>query len=268
MFEEYTLHTAKVIDLEDADKQGKVKIKVLPEMEKLEDDVLPWAMPFVTHLSENTLENDLPELNSVVRVLVDKTWKRFYYLGNRYFYGLYDFSNVTNMMDSLENVDTEYVNLHFRMFADGSLMFHNDLDGSHGFMQSTGSYSVFDADGSLIINIVKDVKVTQENDFSFTQKGAFTASIDKEASLSVSKSIDVKGDDALNVQIAKAIALKSTGSSLLTIGNAVATLGNIFVELMDDLASLVTIGSPGTHTSPKLTAEMNALKAKTQQVFD
>lgn len=283
MSEELFLHTAQVMKIDDEDKQGKVQIKILPEMEKVED--FPWAMPFVTHLSENTLENDLPEENSIIRVLVDKTWKRFYYLPNRYFYGLYDFSKISDTLEDadLDNVDTEYKNLHFRLFADGTLIFHNDSDGSHGLIQSTGSYTVFNADGSLLANIQKDIKVNQEGDTDYTQKGNTKFSqegnvdctIEKDITLTVKDMIDVAvdkafsvtGKDKCNMVFDSSIALRVNGGALTEFGNQVATLGDILIELMTDLADLITMGPPTLHTSPKLTGEMTALMAKTRQVF-
>lgn len=227
--EELSLYTAIAVSIDDEDKQGKVRIRILPEQEKLDEDLLPWAMPFAVHLSENTLQNDLPEEGSTIRVLVDKTWKRFYYLSNRYFNGLYDFSKVTDALDgaSVENVDKEYKNLHFMLYADGTLTFHNDSDGSHGIIQSTGSSVVLNADGGLYI------------------KGKGKA--------------DIKFEDEM--------VFKGEKTNKIEIGNTIDTLGGILGTLMDNLASLKTIGSPSTHTSPELTAQMTVLKAKLEQVF-
>lgn len=227
--EELSLHTAVAVSIDDEDKQGKVKIRILPEMEKLEEDTLPWAVPFTTHLSQNTLRNDLPEEGSTIRVLSDSTWKRFYYLGNRYFNGLYDFSKASDVIDgaSVENVDTEYKNLHFILYSDGTLTFHNDSDGSHGVVQSTGSYAIFNADGGLY----------------------------------------VKGKGKADIKFEDEMVIKGEKSNKIEMGNTVGTLGDILGELMDDLAKLKTIGSPSTHTSPELTAQMTALKAKLKQIF-
>ena len=251
--EELSLYTAIAVSIDDEDKQGKVRIRILPEQEKLDEDLLPWAMPFILHLSENTLQNDLPEEGSTIRVLVDKTWKRFYYLGNRYFNGLYDFSKVTDALDSasVENVDKEYKNLHFMLYADGTLTFHNDSDGSHGIIQSTGSFAVLNADGSIYASSEKDIDIKGKG----------------KVSMLFEEDIDIKGKSKISMLFGDDISFKGEKTNKIEIGNAIDTLGGILGTLMDNLASLKTIGSPSTHTSPELTAQMTALKAKLEQVF-
>ena len=65
-----------------------------------------------------------------------------------------------------------------------------------------------------------------------------------------------------------AISLKVTGSELIEIGNAVATLGGILDELMTALINLQTEGSPALHKAATwATANITPLKAKCAQVF-
>lgn len=275
MSEELFLHTAVVLKTDDEDKKGRVQIKILPEMEKAKD--FPWAMPFLLNSSENTISMDLPDENSVIRVLRDSTWKRFYYLPNRYFTGLFDFSKVSDIFDdkSLENVDTEYKNIHFRMYTDGTLIFHNNSDGSHGIIQSTGSYVVLNADGTVLSNIQKDIKVNQEGDTEYTQKGNLNFTIDKEIHITgkdileilLDKAFTFKGKDVCDMIFDKDYTVHVDSGHLLEFGNQVSTLGKILVELMEYLADLITIGPPTIHTSPKLTGEMTHLIAKTRKVF-
>ena len=238
MSEELFLHTAQVLKIDDEDKKGRVQIKILPEMEKAES--FPWAMPFITYSSEKTLENDLPSEGSVIRVLRDKTWKRFYYLPNRYFYGLYDFSKISDIFDdkSLENVDTEYKNIKFRLFEDGTLVFHNNSDGSHGIIQSTGSYTVFNSEGTLLANLQKDMKVNQEGNTEYRQKGNLNFEIDKDMnitghdllSLLLDKELTVRGKDICDMVFDKDVTLRGDSGDLLLFGNQGSTLGQILVE--------------------------------------
>lgn len=161
---EFEMYKATVIDIDDVDKQGKIKIRILPQLEGLMEDELPWAIPFITTCAKGSLMNDLPEVGSTIRVLVDDKWKRFYYLANMYFYNLFDFNKVSSKLQNLENVNGDYKNLHFHMYKDGSLMFHNDDDGSNGFIHKNGSYQLFDKDGNNIMYVSLNSKFTMKND--------------------------------------------------------------------------------------------------------
>lgn len=160
------LYTATVIDIDDKDKKGKIKIQILPELEGVDEELLPWAVPFQSEVSEKTLSNNLPSLESTIWVLVDETWKRFFYLNNRYFEGLFEFSNVENVISKIAELnDKEYKNLDFILYEDGSVSFHNNSDGSHGFVQKNGTYQIFDKDGNITINTGKN-KFVLKNELS------------------------------------------------------------------------------------------------------
>lgn len=230
------MFNALVIDIDDEEKQGKIKIRILPFQQDVEESMLPWAIPFDSKCSENTLNMDLPQINSVIRVLVDKTWKRFYYLQNKYFYALFNFSKISDKLSTLSNVNTEYSNIIFRLYQDDALSFHNNKDSSHGYIHSNGSYVYVNSEGSVIVSSEKDIKCSVKGKQEYSGDGN--------------------------------IKLNSTKSGMLTIGNSIATLGGILAELMDDLANLVTQGSPSSQTSPQLTAQMNILKQKLNKVFN
>jgi len=151
-YEELILRKAKVIDINDSDKQGKVKIRILPDNDGITDEsLLPWAIPFFSHNSNKVMSNDLPEVNSNIRVLIRKDWQRFYYLGNRYHYSNFNFDTITSLLNNISSVDNkEYKNLVFRLYLDGSLDFHNNSTGEHGYIHSSGSYFFMDKDGYAI----------------------------------------------------------------------------------------------------------------------
>lgn len=238
---DYELYDATVVDIDDEDKQGKIKIKIKPYFDGIDNDGLPWAIPFIQDSTSNTLSNDLPPINSTIRVLVSNNWKRFYYIGNRYFYNLFDFSKVSDKLSKLSNIDTEYKNLKFRLFEDNSLTFHNIKDGSHGFIQSTGSYIYFDKNGSIITSSEKDINITHKGKLEYENDGDM--------------SITSKGK----------LDIKSNG--LIDIANATSSLGKILKELIIDLQGLQTIGSPTNHTSPTLTTQMTTLLATLSSTF-
>lgn len=93
-------------------------------------------------------------------------------------------------------------------------------------------------------------------------------STDAEIKRTVKKALTIETQDALTLTAQKDVALKSSGSGKLELGNTVATLGAMINDLLGYLASLKTVGSPASHTaSPDFIAQIQALKAKWGQVF-
>ena len=145
------LYKAKVVSIDDKDKKGKVQIQILPELKDVATKDLPWAIPFSSANSVTVFSNDPPEEGSLIRVLVDQYWKRFYYLGNTLFYDVFNFDTVKGKLDSATELSNkDYKNLKFRMYKDGGVEFHNNSTGEHGFIHKSGSYIMFDKDGYVI----------------------------------------------------------------------------------------------------------------------
>ncbi len=155
------LYEAKIIDTEDSTKKRLVKIRILPEHIDVRDSDLPWAAPFTSVHSADEMENDLPQKDSIIYVLVDSLFKRFYYLQGKFFYNLFDYSKVESALSNASSIsDKNYNNIKFRLYEDGGLEFHNKKDGSHGFIHKSGSYSIFDKDGNCILDVgSKEVKI-------------------------------------------------------------------------------------------------------------
>jgi|WetSurMetagenome_2_1015567.scaffolds.fasta_scaffold03945_6 hypothetical protein len=154
------LKDATVIDIDDTDKKGKVKVKIMPDLMDVEDDLLPWAIPFNSLNSTTIFSNDLPEVDSVIRVLVTSNWQRVYYLQNRFFENLFNFDTVDTQLSTITEINNkEYKNLVFRMYLDGGLDFHNNDSGEHGIINKNGSYIFFDKDGKIIINSNDEITV-------------------------------------------------------------------------------------------------------------
>lgn len=145
------LYTASVVSIDDPSKKGKIQIKVLPELKDVQSDLLPWAVPFTMIQGAQTLSNDLPETGSTIRCLVNKSWKRFYYLPNRYFESIFDFTKISTTLGPI-GVSSTYKDLKFRLYTDGGLEFHNNSTGEHGFIHKSGSYQVFTSSGEIKIN--------------------------------------------------------------------------------------------------------------------
>ena len=256
-----TLKTAKVISTEDKDQRGKVQISIESVSDGWKKDLLPWAIPLISNVADGTMEMHLPKVNSQVWVLVDKYFKRFYYISNRYFYNLFDFSKVSGLLDKCNKIDKEYKNIDFKYFADKTLVFHNNSDGSSGIITSQGTLIYLDKDGSLVKEITKDEITTVNGDKNETIKGKENIEINGQSTTTYKNKQIVDCKSSYEHTTQGAITIKAKTPSLIEIGNTVTTLGAILTELCQDLSTLTTQGST-TQTSPTLTAQMMALLPK------
>lgn len=262
-----SLRTAKVISIDDPDQQGKIQVSIESVSDGWNKDLLPWAIPLISNVADGTMEMHLPKINSQVWVLVDKYYKRFYYISNRYFYNLFDFSNVSGLLDKCNKIDTEYKNIDFKYYEDGTLIFHNTSDGSSGIITSQGTLIYIDKEGSLIKEIENDELITIKGDKEETIKGKETVEVDGQSSTTYKSKRTIECASNYECTAQGSVTLKSKASSLVEIGNTVATLGSILTELCQDLSSLITTGSEYSHTSPTLSAQMASLLPKIKATF-
>ena len=264
---ELKLYTGKVISTDDKDKEGKIQISIESVSEGWRKDLLPWAIPLISNVSNGTMEMHLPKEGSQVWVLVDKYFKRFYYLSNRYFYNLFDFSKVSGLLNKCNKINTEYKNIDFKYFADKTLLFHNNSDGSSGIITSQGTLIYIDKDGTLVKEIEKDETITVNGDKKETVKGKNTVEIGDDSTTTYKGKKVEECKSSYECTTQGAVTLKAKTSSLVEIGNTVATLGSILTELCQDLSALTTQGNEYTQTSPMLTAQMVSLLPKIKSTF-
>ena len=262
-----TLRTALVVSIDDPDQQGKIQISIESVSEGWRKDLLPWAIPLISNVSNGTMEMHLPKEGSQVWVLVDKYFKRFYYLSNRYFYNMFDFSKVSGLLNKCDKIDTEYKNIDFKYYLDGTLLFHNNSDGSSGIITSQGTLIYIDKDGTLVKEIEKDETITVNGDKKETVKGKNTVEIGDDSTTTYKGKKVEECKSSYECTTQGAVTLKAKTSSLVEIGNAVATLGSILTELCQDLSTLTTQGNEYTQTSPTLTAQMASLLPKIKLTF-
>lgn len=114
-----------------------------------------------------------------------------------------------------------------------------------------------------------EVKVeTIGNTILDVKKDTVDFSTDAEIKQTVKKAYTLESQDAMTLQAQKDVAVKSSGSGKLEVGNTAATLGAMISDLLGYLVSLKTAGSPGNHSaSPDFIAQIQALKTKWGQVF-
>ena len=267
MISDLSLRTALVVSTDDKDKEGKIQISIESVSEGWRKDLLPWAIPLISNVSNGTMEMHLPKEGSQVWVLVDKYFKRFYYLSNRYFYNLFDFSKVSGLLNKCDKIDTEYKNVDFKYYLDGTLLFHNNSDGSSGIITSQGTLVYIDKDGTLVKEIEKDETITVNGDKKENIKGKNTVEIGDDSTTTYKGKKVEECKSSYECISQTSITLKSKTPSLIEIGNSISTLGSILTELCQDLASLTIQGTGVPQTSPKLTAQMATLLPKIKSTF-
>ena len=263
-----TLETAKVVDINDPTKQGKVQINIESKFKNFKKDLLPWAIPLISDTSDSTMSFNPPKVGSQVWILRDEYWKRFYYISNRYFYNLFDFSKVSGLLDKCDKINKEYKNIRFTYFLDKSLLFHNNEDGSSGIVNSKGTVIYIDKDGDFVRNINKDEIIDVGGDRQESIKGKSSTIIMKD------NECVIHGKDVRNINSNMdysangSIKLKSKTINQIEIGNTINTLGSILQELCYDLTMLTTTGNSSSHSaSPVFVGLINSLQSKVKLTF-
>ena len=71
---------AKVID---TNTNGQIKVQIIPELQGLPDDKLPWAYPKQDYNCTKDFKVDLPDKDDYILVEVNDTWTTFSYDGSR-----------------------------------------------------------------------------------------------------------------------------------------------------------------------------------------
>lgn len=269
MISDLTLECAKVIDIDDKDQQGKIQINIESRFKNFKKDLLPWAIPLISDTSNSTMSFNPPSVGSQVWVLTDKFYKRFYYISNRYFYNLFDFSKISGLLNKCNKINKDYKNIRFTYFADGSLIFHNNNDGSSGIINSQGTYIYIDSEGSLIKTINKDEIIDMNGNRTENIKGKVNGTIQGNSEYTIN------GKEVRTSMLSSeyssngSISLKSKTIGQVEIGNTISTLGNLLTELCADLSSIMIvspIGSPQPAT-PDFIARISSLMAKIKLVL-
>lgn len=262
-----SLKTARVMSVDDPDKQGKIQISIEPEFKDMKTNLLPWAIPMISNTSNSSIENHPPKVDSKIWILVDKYYKRFYYISNRYFYNLFDFSKVSGLLDKCEKINKDYKNIDFKYYIDGTLVFHNNSDGSSGMITKHGTLIYVNENGDLIKKIEGNSESTINKDNTENISGKHTVNVDGNCSINCKKRYELESSGNLEISSKSEMSFASKTNGLVKIGNTVNTLGSILSELCQDLSVLTTTGSAGVSTSPTLTSQMTVLLSKIKMTF-
>lgn len=164
-----TIREAVVIDNNDPDKKGKVKVRILPEMLDFKEADLPWVGIYSMSMGQNAdygehivLEND-----SNIRVLIED-WpflKRIRYISDDYLEQQYIYTAFSTTGVSEIGTQT-YPQPSFKCYKDGTIDFHNSETGEHGVFFKDGGYFLVDATGNIYCNSkTKEIKAYNNNGY-------------------------------------------------------------------------------------------------------
>jgi hypothetical protein len=151
------LKTAIVVDNNDTDKLGKIKVRVLPEMNGVEESNLPWCRPFILNGGgkEGSGTQNIPEVGEYIKVIIrDKFWQHIEYISGDYIENGYPYSDFSSIVSSMTELGSQtYPQPKFiKTFSDGSFYFHNSSTGESGVYNKNGSYCMFDSAGQIIVH--------------------------------------------------------------------------------------------------------------------
>jgi hypothetical protein len=169
------LRTAVCIDNNDNNstderpkQTGRCKLRILPEMNGMAEDKLPWCAPFLNEGSgtSNLGTHKVLEVGEYCRVLIrDKYWQHIEWLNGDYVEGFYPYSVWTDNASKMTELGSmTYPQPNFmKALPDGSIMFYNSETGESGIHNSNGSYCLFDKDGSIFAFSKKDIKLYNDS---------------------------------------------------------------------------------------------------------
>ena len=150
---------AKVVDNNDPEKLGKIKVRILPEMEDFSENILPWVGVY----NQNDTTHSVPDNETFIRVVVED-WpymQRIRYISDDFVEGEDSYSQFNANIEELSS--QKYPQPSFKRYKDGTIVFHNSDTGEHGTYFSNGGYFLSDKDGNVHINS-KSGKLSIKND--------------------------------------------------------------------------------------------------------
>jgi len=161
---------AKVVDINDENETGKIKVRVYPELIDVDEDFLPWASYYsnsINGTSESVGEHTFPEVDSWVRVFIEDypVFQRVRIISNDYVEGLYIYKKAEGLTEITELDEQTYPQPIFKFYKDGTIQFHNTDTGESGTLYGDGSYQIKDKNGNFFSYSIKEHKFYNDNGY-------------------------------------------------------------------------------------------------------
>jgi len=221
------IREAEVIDNVDPNEKGLYKIRVLPEMIDIKDDLLPWVPVYQmgNGFSSESISYSVLEKNSFIKVIIED-WpylRQVRVISNDYVEGLFTRPDLSGISEIAEQT---YPQPSYTIYKDGSVSFHNSETGEHGFLYSNGGYFLIDENGNTYINTLDKETKIYNNDASINIKEDGTIELATSADLTLSITGNTTIETTGNTE------LKTTGNTTIdTTGNTqIKSTGTVNIQ--------------------------------------
>lgn len=159
------IREAEVVDNNDPDKKGKIKIRILPEMQDFQENMLPWSAVYSNQsgLSQDVGEHKIFEIGSLIRVIIeDEYYKKIRYISDDYIEGFYIYDSCD--VSSISELDAQtYPQPYFKITKDGTIEFHNTISGEKGTLFKGGGYILHDKNGNIFVKPSSKIKIYNDS---------------------------------------------------------------------------------------------------------
>lgn len=148
---------ALVIDNKDPNLTGKIKVRILPEMQNVSEDLLPWASPsfsynFGLSNEEGNSIHKIPEQEFYIYCEISEDWTSFTYLEELpYSVNKYSYEDILELIqENIEELgEQEYPQPSYFKTKDGTISFKNTKTGEQGFFTNSEIKVHLREDGTL-----------------------------------------------------------------------------------------------------------------------
>lgn len=171
---EYPLHrTAVVVDVGDPEETGRIKVRIQPELNGVDEENLPWASPHTQGkrgaMKGGSIHHNVPDPESRVHAIVyDKYWRTIDYVVDESYRipGYYQYRDIVEKLEEeIEDLESpEYPNPSITKAAEGTTFFENHETKEVGLLHPSGLYVLVTADGNAKIRVVDSAKLMNEDE--------------------------------------------------------------------------------------------------------
>lgn len=210
--------TGKVIDNDDPDQYGRVKVMIIGKYENIPEVAIPWAIPDVSFVGGTNGSFVVPEIDTYVRGYFDQgDIHKPVYDSIAFSTAPFDPLNTDNVIDRTEDYPNKIV---FFETNQADYLTLNKSSGELLFMHRSGFNITIDADGTLTINCGA----------STDKKGDITVNCEGNVELNVTGNIDITAENGdINI---------TSKSGMINLGN------NLAKQLVNNLPNCLLTGAP------------------------
>ena len=249
----------EVVEINDPEYVGRIKVKVFGKFDNLETEHIPWAYPLNYNSGGSSTGAgtfSLPKLGSIVNIRFDN--------GNIYFPQYTFIQSISNELKSEIGNDTDYLTAHSLIYdteIEGGLkIFYSSTNGlmfklsdrmirmasdrtitvtnkaGDDYTAGDGNSIVIDPDGNLkidmdkdlIVNIGENSKVTIEGNTELTINGNLTAAVKGTSDITVTGKLTVTAEDNAEITVSGDLKAEVKGDSEIKVG------GDLKIEVDGD----------------------------------